>query len=222
VTTLGYHTTGGPAAGPPVVLMHALGDTRSTWTAFAAALPRHSIALDLRGHGTSPRTGDYSFTAMADDVLAFLDEHGHATADLVGHSLGGAVAMHVAMRAPDRVRRMVVEDIAPPPHEPVEIPEVPAEPDEPIDFDWAVVEPVKRLVRTPDPAWWAGLPGITADTLWLAGGPSSTVDQDRLRAAAASMPAATVVEISVGHHIHREAPAEFAAAVVPFLTRAGR
>jgi pimeloyl-ACP methyl ester carboxylesterase len=219
VSTLGYHTTGGPADGPPVVLLHALGSSARTWEAFAAALPRWSIAVDLRGHGTSPHSGDYSFATMADDVLAFLDAHGHDTVDFVGHSLGGAVAQHVAMRAPERVRRMVVEDIAPPPHEPVAIPEVPAEPDEPVDFDWAVVEPIKRLVRTPDPDWWAGLTKITADTLWLAGGPPSHIDQDRLRAAAARMPSAHVVEIPVGHSIHSEAPDEFAAAVIPFLTR---
>jgi pimeloyl-ACP methyl ester carboxylesterase len=218
VITLGHVTTGGPADGPPVVLLHALGGSARTWEAFAAALPRVSIALDLRGHGTSPRPGDYTFTTMADDVLAFLDTHGHSTVDIVGHSLGGAVAQHLAMRAPGRVRRMVIEDICPPPHEPVPLPEVPAEPDEPVDFDWAVVKAIKHLVRTPDPAWWAGLTTVTADTLWLAGGAESQVDQDRLRAAAASMPSARVVEIPVGHRIHSAAPDAFNAAVIPFLT----
>jgi pimeloyl-ACP methyl ester carboxylesterase len=217
VIELGHRTTGGPD-GPPVVLLHGMGGDATTWAAFAAVLPRPSIALDLRGHGTSPHTGDYSFTAMADDVLAFLDVRGHATVDLVGHSMGGAVAQHVAMRAPERVRRMVVEDVAPPGHEPVEQYDIPAEPPAPYGFDWAVVEPVFRLVRTPDPAWWAGLAGIPADTLWLAGGPASHVDQDLIREAAARMPSARVVEIPVGHHVHREAPDEFAAAVIPFLT----
>jgi pimeloyl-ACP methyl ester carboxylesterase len=221
VSELGYHTTGGPGGEPPVVLMHSLGDTAKTWSAFAARLPQRTIALDLPGHGTSPWSEEYSFTGMADDVLSFLDEHGHGEIDLVGHSLGGAVAQHIAMREPQRVRRMVVEDIAPPPHEPVTF-EMPARPAEPIDFDWAVVGQIKRLVRTPDPAWWAGLARITAETLWLAGGPPSHVDQDRLRAAAARLPSVHVVEIPVGHNIHRDAPDEFAAAVVPFLTRAGR
>ncbi|HEX6353564.1 alpha/beta fold hydrolase [Actinophytocola sp.] len=215
--TLG-HTTGGASDGPPVVLLHALGESARTWSAFAAQLPRRSIALDLRGHGTSPRPGDYSFATMADDVLAFLDSQGLDEADLVGHSLGGAVGMHVAMRAPGRIPRLVVEDIAPPPHEPVPLPEVADAPDEPVDFDWAVVKAIRHLIRTPDPAWWAGLAHITADTLWLAGGPPSHVDQARLRAAAAKMPSARVVEIPVGHHIHSEAPDEFAAAVISFLT----
>jgi pimeloyl-ACP methyl ester carboxylesterase len=218
VTTLSHVTTGDPADGPPVVLLHALGSSARTWEAFAAELPRPSIALDLRGHGASPWPGDYTFTRMADDVLAFLDAHGHAAVDIVGHSLGGAVAQHLAMREPGRVRRMVVEDICPPPHEPVPLPDVPAEPDGPVDFDWAVVKAIRHLVRTPDPAWWAGLPKITAATLWLAGGPDSHVDQARLREAAASMPSARIVEIPVGHRIHSEAPEKFSAAVIPFLT----
>ncbi|TDV46174.1 alpha/beta fold hydrolase [Actinophytocola oryzae] len=217
---LGHRTTGEPDGGPPVVLLHALGSSARTWADLAKRLPRHSVALDLRGHGTSPHTDDYTFTAMADDVLHFMDRHGHDTVDLVGHSLGGAVAMHVAMKAPDRVRLMVVEDIAPPPHERTEPIEVPAAPPEPVDFDWAVVHTVKHLVRTPDPTWWAGLPRIPADTLWLAGGQGSHVDQGRLREAAQLMPTATVVEIPVGHRIHSEAPDDFAAVVVPFLSRA--
>lgn len=218
---LGFRTTGEPDDSPPVVLMHSLGDSAKTWSAFTATLPRWSIAVDLRGHGTSPRPGDYSFVSMTDDVLSFLDALGHYTVDLVGHSLGGAVAQHIAMRVPHRVRRMVVEDIAPPPHESVPF-EPPAPPTEPVDFDWAVVEPIKRIIRTPDPAWWDGLAHITADTLWLAGGQASHVDQDRLRAAAARIPSVHVVEIPVGHNIHRDAPDEFAAAVIPFLTRAER
>lgn len=215
---LGHHGTGEPDGGPPVLLLHALGESATTWATFEAQLPRHSIAVDLRGHGTSPHADDYSFTAMAGDVLHLMDRQGHDTVDLVGHSLGGAVAMHVAIAAPDRVRRMVVEDIAPPPHDPVPLPEVPDEPDEPVDFDWAVVKAVKHRVRTPDPAWWAALPKIPAETLWLAGGETSHVDQTRLRAAADRMPRATVVEIPAGHCIHENAPAEFAAAVIPFLT----
>lgn len=57
---LGHRTTGSPN-GLPVVLLHALGEDATTWDRFAAELAaagRHAIALDLRGHGTSPRPGD--------------------------------------------------------------------------------------------------------------------------------------------------------------------
>jgi pimeloyl-ACP methyl ester carboxylesterase len=212
------HTTAGPQAGPAVVLLHGLASAARTWSVFTAVLPTRSHALDLRGHGGSPHAGDYSLETMADDVLAFLDTHDLATVDLVGHSMGGAVALLVARRAPARVRRMVIEDAPPPPLEPVEsYPPPPSTPPEPVDFDWAALEPIIRQVRTPDPAWWSALPTITTPTLWLRGGPTSHVDQNRITMAANRMPTATVVEIPAGHHIHREAPTEFANAVLPFL-----
>lgn len=206
---------GDTTAAPPVVLLHGLGSGARTWGRFQEhLLPRRSIALDLPGHGASPHHPAYSFESMADAVLEFVADD---VFDLVGHSLGGGVAQFMAMRAPDRIRRLVIEDAAPPPHEPVELWQSPKEPPEPVDFDWAVVEPIFREIRTPHPAWWAGLPTITTDTLWIAGGPSSHIDQDRLALAAESMPAAKVVTIPAGHHIHRDAPDEFAAAVLPFL-----
>ena len=200
----------------PVVLLHALASSARTWDRFAAELPRVSITLDLPGHGTGPRTGDYTFPAMADHVREAIAAHD--TVDVVGHSMGGAVAQHLAMRYPGLVRRMVIEDAAPPPHDPVPLGDPPPRPAEPVDFDWAVVEPVFRTIRTPDPSWWAALPTITADTLWLAGGAESHVDQNRIHEAAARMPSARVVEVAAGHRIHSEAPERFAAAVLPFLT----
>jgi pimeloyl-ACP methyl ester carboxylesterase len=215
VNTLGHHTTGDNTTAPAVVLLHGLGSGARTWATFQEhLLPRRSIALDLPGHGASPHRSAYSFESMAEEVLAYLDDD---VVDVVGHSLGGGVAQFMAMRAPDRIRRLVIEDAAPPPLQPVELSQPPKEPPDPVDFDWAVVEPIFREIRTPHPAWWSGLPTITADTLWIAGGPASHVDQGRLALAAGSMRAAKVVTIPAGHHIHREAPDEFAAAVLPFL-----
>jgi pimeloyl-ACP methyl ester carboxylesterase len=220
VNTLGNRTAGDDTTAPPVVLLHGLGSGARTWATFQQhLLPRRSIALDLPGHGTSPHRPAYSFESMAKEVLADLD---HAVVDVVGHSLGGGVAQFMAMWAPERIRRLVIEDAAPPPHEPAELTAPPAEPPDPVDFDWAVVEPIFREIRSPHPAWWSGLPTITADTLWIAGGPVSHVDQDRLAEAVNAMPSAKVVTIQVGHHIHREAPDEFAGAVLPFLNGGSR
>lgn len=217
MNTLGHHTTGDADDAPPVVLLHGLGSAARTWAGCQQSwLPRRTIALDLPGHGASPRRrASYSFAAMAEEVLAFLSDV--PVFDLVGHSMGGAVAQFVTMRAPDRVRRLVIEDAPPPPFEPVELWEMPAEPPDPVDFDWAVVDPIFREVRTPNPDWWARLADVTVPALWLAGGPDSHVDQDRIALAAARTPAGRVVEIPAGHHIHREAPAEFTTAVLPFL-----
>ena len=72
------------------------------------------LAVDLRGHGASSRPGAYSVALMAADVASLLDAVGGAAVDLVGHSLGGLVALRVAAGRPDRVRRLVLEDVGMP------------------------------------------------------------------------------------------------------------
>jgi esterase len=77
------------------------------------------IALDLRNHGASPHAEGMAYADMAADVLETLGGMGVLPAALVGHSMGGKVAMAVALAAPEAVERLVVADIAPvayPPH----------------------------------------------------------------------------------------------------------
>jgi len=93
----------------------------------------------------------------------------------------------------------------------------PAEPLDPVDFDWRLVRPIFSDVRTPHPGFWDQAPLITARTLLVAGGPTSHVDQARIDALAAVLPDAKVITIDAGHRIHSTSPDEFARAVVPFL-----
>ena len=72
-------------------------------------------------------------------------------------------------------------------------------------------------LKDPDPAWWAGLPSITARTLIIAGGEDSHVPQDLLAEAAQLIPDATLITIPAGHRVHTSRPAEFTAAVLGFL-----
>jgi esterase len=110
-----YHRDFGGASGPPRVILHGmLGSSRNWLTAgkdLAAA--RKVYALDLRNHGLSPHSGEMTYDAMAADVEAWLDAQGIAAAELIGHSMGGKVAMLLACRRPERVSRLVVVDIAP-------------------------------------------------------------------------------------------------------------
>jgi pimeloyl-ACP methyl ester carboxylesterase len=69
--------------------------------------------LDQRNHGQSPHTADFSYALMADDLLAYMDEHSLASASIIGHSMGGKVAMLFACKHPKRVQRLIVVDIAP-------------------------------------------------------------------------------------------------------------
>ena len=97
--------------GSPLVLLHGafgniplLGDTLP-----ALAATRRVIAVELQGHGRTPDAGrPMRPETSADDVATILRDLGIDQADIMGYSLGGAVAMHVAFRHPKLVRKLVV------------------------------------------------------------------------------------------------------------------
>jgi len=103
------------AAGPPVVILHGLLGSARNWTAIAKQLGESArvFALDLRNHGRSPWADAMSFNAMAGDVAAFVERHELRPATVIGHSLGGKVAMRLALSRPSLVERLVVVDVAP-------------------------------------------------------------------------------------------------------------
>jgi pimeloyl-ACP methyl ester carboxylesterase len=103
-----YHTAG---SGPPVVLIHGMVNSSRHWRQVAERLA-HSytvIAPDLVGHGDSatPR-GDYSLGAHAAVIRDLLTAIGVGPATIVGHSLGGGVAMQFFWQFPQRVERLVL------------------------------------------------------------------------------------------------------------------
>jgi pimeloyl-ACP methyl ester carboxylesterase len=102
-------------AGPPVVILHGLLGSARNWSSFARQLgaTRRVFALDLRNHGASPWADRMSYDQMADDVRAFLERRGLPTAAVIGHSMGGKVAMRLALAHGEQVDRLVVVDIAP-------------------------------------------------------------------------------------------------------------
>jgi pimeloyl-ACP methyl ester carboxylesterase len=100
---------------PPIVILHGMLGSSRNWQTAARdlAAARRVFALDLRNHGLSPHVGTMSYGEMAADVLSWLDAHALGRVELIGHSMGGKVAMLLACRHPDRVARLVVVDIAP-------------------------------------------------------------------------------------------------------------
>jgi esterase len=103
---------------PPIVLLHGLLGSSRNWQTAGRELAagRRVFALDLRNHGLSPHAPDMSYDLMASDVLAWLGKQGMGPVELVGHSMGGKVAMLLACRNPESVARLVVVDIAPKPY----------------------------------------------------------------------------------------------------------
>jgi len=102
-------------SGPPLLILHGLFGNRRNWSWHARELARDFsvFALDLRNHGDSPHANTMSYPEMAADVLEFLDDIGLDEAYLLGHSMGGKVAMQLALANPQRVNRLLVVDIAP-------------------------------------------------------------------------------------------------------------
>jgi esterase len=104
------------SGGPPVIVLHGLLGSARNWTAIAkrlAAANHRVYALDLRNHGGSPWADDTGYAAMAEDVRRLMDRRGLAEAAVVGHSMGGKVAMVLALEHGERVERLVAVDIAP-------------------------------------------------------------------------------------------------------------
>lgn len=113
------HEAGDPAA-PSVVLLHGLTDAGTVWPDLVERWgSRYRIlAPDLRGHGRSPRFTDEELVdphaVMVADVVALLDSLPGPVL-LVGHSMGGNLALNATLARPERVRALVLEDPAKPP-----------------------------------------------------------------------------------------------------------
>ncbi|MCJ0868922.1 alpha/beta fold hydrolase [Streptomyces sp. AP-93] len=105
-----------PGAGPARVYVHGLGSTSPAYFAASAVHPllagRRSLLIDLLGHGHSDRPEDFSYTleAHADALAAALEQAGTGAAELIAHSMGGAVAIVLADRHPHLVSRLVLVD----------------------------------------------------------------------------------------------------------------
>ena len=97
--------------GSPLLLLHGFTGNRDSWNHLRPLLgPRFQIlAPDLPGHGESPIAPDSTFDGALEQLLALLDSRGLAQVDVAGYSLGARVALGLCLRAPDRVRRLVLE-----------------------------------------------------------------------------------------------------------------
>jgi len=105
------------------MVLHGLFGCGDNWLSFAREFSSRFrvLLLDARNHGLSPHDPEMSYSAMAEDVREFMEEQGINSAHLLGHSLGSKTAMEFALRHGERVRNLVVVDMAPrayPPHHP--------------------------------------------------------------------------------------------------------
>lgn len=101
--------------GPAVIILHGLFGSSRNWQAIARRLAERYrvVSVDLRNHGDSPHAAGMGYRAMAADVCALADRLVLPRPALIGHSMGGKVAMTAALVQPARWRMLAVVDIAP-------------------------------------------------------------------------------------------------------------
>lgn len=108
--------------GPALIILHGLYGSGKNWSGHARWLAEEYrvVTPDLRNHGRSPHADRMDYPAMASDVLALMDRADCEQALVIGHSMGGKVAMTLALNHPERVSGLVVVDIAPVDYGPAE------------------------------------------------------------------------------------------------------
>lgn len=114
IRPLKLHTDRIGTSGSPVVILHGLLGSSRNWHSLAQRLSEsHAvITVDLRNHGQSPHGEDMDYPHLLADVCAVIQSQ-HASVHLVGHSLGGKVAMALALTHPELLRTLTIVDIAP-------------------------------------------------------------------------------------------------------------
>lgn len=101
--------------GPSLIILHGLYGMSDNWVTLARQMAEKFEVFipDMRNHGQSPQSPTHSYPAMAEDVLEFMTEHNMEKPIILGHSMGGKVAMLFAMENPELIERLIVIDIAP-------------------------------------------------------------------------------------------------------------
>lgn len=108
-------------SGKPLIILHGVFGSSDNWQTLGKVFAEdHQVFLvDLRNHGNSPHHDHFDYNVMRDDVIELMDDQSIQQAVVLGHSMGGKVAMNIASTYPDRVEKLIVVDIAPkvyPPH----------------------------------------------------------------------------------------------------------
>ncbi|XP_054713608.1 protein ABHD11-like isoform X2 [Uloborus diversus] len=100
---------------PPIILVHGLFDSKESWKHIAPVIAnetgRKIYAIDLRNHGESPWVEEINFDVIADDLEGFVNQHNISKSVLIGHSMGGKGALTFALRKPEKVEKLLIEDI---------------------------------------------------------------------------------------------------------------
>ena len=114
MSQLHYRAYGDPTK-PTLLVFHGLLGSSRNWHSVGTELGSrfHVLCVDLRNHGSSPFLAPHSYDGMVEDILELFEAEGIDRCHLLGHSMGGKLAMKISCQYPDKVDRLVVVDIAP-------------------------------------------------------------------------------------------------------------
>jgi len=106
--------------GRPLIILHGLLGSADNWRSMSRRLGAHYqvFAVDLRNHGRSPHSDIFDYDVMVADLREFVEQQALTRIMLLGHSIGGKVAMQFAIDYSEQVDRLVIVDIGPKPYEP--------------------------------------------------------------------------------------------------------
>lgn len=99
--------------GHPLIIMHGLFGTSDNWNTLAKKYAEHftTYTIDLRNHGQSPHSETWNYEVMADDLAELLKDENIVSAHMMGHSMGGKVAMFLAGKYASLIDKLIVSDI---------------------------------------------------------------------------------------------------------------
>ncbi len=103
-------------SGKPLLILHGLYGSSDNWHTIGKALADEGFAvhlLDLRNHGRSPHSDEHTYNAMVEDIMEYLQNNQLTKITLLGHSMGGKVAMLFTLNHAEMVKKLIVVDIAP-------------------------------------------------------------------------------------------------------------
>lgn len=101
--------------GQPIIILHGIFGTSDNLQTFGKQLAEHYqvFLVDQRNHGSSPHSDDFNYQIMAEDLHEFIEAHQLKKPIILGHSMGGKVAMVFATQHPEKLDKLIVVDIAP-------------------------------------------------------------------------------------------------------------